>query len=105
MHVHQFCISLVLLVGLTCCQKKEPAPQTCGGGLQPATVVRGLNACGQNGFVLRLNDGATYPPDALPGDFQQEGLEVCLAYTTYEDLRLCACCGGTRLKIQQIRRR
>ena len=92
--------SALLLTGLTTCKHETPAP--CATGLTSATVVHGRNMCDQNGYVIRLADGTTYPPDALPADFQQVGLKVCLSYSVYEDPRLCACCGGTRLRIQQI---
>jgi hypothetical protein len=95
-------LSVMLLAGLTACRKTTPTP--CAAGLASATVVHGRNLCDQNGYVIRLDGGATYPPDALPADFQQDGLKVCLSYSVYEDLRLCACCGGPRMQIQQIQR-
>lgn len=95
-------LSVVLFAGLTTCKHETLAP--CAAGLTSATVVHGRNMCDQNGYVIRLDGGVTYPPDALPADFQQDGLKVCLSYSAYEDPRMCACCGGTRLKIQQIQR-
>lgn len=95
-------VSIGLLAGLVACQKTTPMP--CAPGLHSATVLHGRNQCDQNGYVLQLDGGASYPPDSLPPSLQQSGLRVCVAYTTYEDLRMCACCGGTRMKIQQIQR-
>ncbi len=92
----------LVLAGLAACQKTASSP--CGEGYQSATVVLGRNGCDQNGFLLQLAGSTTLPPDSLPAGFRQAGLKVCLKYTTYEDLRMCACCGGTRLKIQQIQR-
>ena len=102
MLTRQFFASLLLVAGLAACQKTATSP--CGQGYQSATVVLGRNGCNQNGFLLQLAGSAALPPDSLPAGFQQTGLKVCLRYTTYEDLRQCACCGGTRLKILQIQR-
>ncbi len=102
MLARRFFASLLLLVGLAACKKTDSSP--CDEGYQSATVVRGRNGCDQNGFLLQLAGSATLPPDSLPVGFQQAGLKVCLKYTTYEDVRNCACCGGTRLRIEQIQR-
>ena len=103
MLIRHICALLLVMISLVSCKKEEP--QTCGGAYQAATVVHGRNMCDQNGFVLQLPGGVTYPPDNLPTAFQQAGLRVCLTYTTYEDQKYCACCGGTRLTIQDIRLR
>ena len=102
MLTRRFFASLLLLAGLAACKKTASSP--CGEGYQSATVIRGRNGCDQNGFLFQLAGNATLPPDSLPAGFQQAGLRVCLKYTTYEDPRMCACCGGTRLRIQQIQR-
>jgi len=102
MLTRQLLASLLLLAGLAACQKTASSP--CGDGYQSATVVLGRNRCDQNGFLLQLAGGTTLPPDSLPAGFQQAGLKVCLKYTTYADLGMCPCCGGTRLRIQQIQR-
>lgn len=94
--------ALVLLAGLVACQKDEP--QVCGGNYKSATVIQGRNGCEQSGFLLQIDGAGTLPPDGLPTGFQQQGLKVCLTYTTYEDLRMCPCCGGTRLRIVDIKR-
>ena len=94
--------SLLLLAGLVACKKTTSSP--CGEGYQNATVVQGRNGCDQNSFLLQFAGNITLPPDSLPAGFQQAGLKVCLKYTTYEDLRVGPCCGGTRLRIQQIQR-
>ena len=93
--------SFLLLIGLAACQKVTTSP--CGEGYKSATVMRGRNGCDQNGFLLQLDGSTTLAPDSLPAAFQQPGLKVCLTYSTYEDLRMCACCGGTRVSIQHIR--
>ena len=102
MRTPQLLASLLLLAGLTACGKMTSSP--CGEGYQSATVVRGRNRCDQNGFLLQLAGGTTLPADSLPTGFQQAGLKVCLKYTTYADLGMCPCCGGTRLRIHQIQR-
>ncbi|GAC1375261.1 MAG: hypothetical protein NVSMB30_19110 [Hymenobacter sp.] len=98
---HIFAVVLVTACLLGC---KKESPQACSGNATRATVIGGHNGCNANGFLLQLEDGTALPPDDLPGSFQQSGLKVCLTYTVYEDLRMCPCCGGTRLKIQSIQR-
>lgn len=93
---------LLLLVGLTACKKDES--QACGSGYRSATVVEGRNGCVGNGFLLQIDKVGALPPDDLPVSFQQSGLKVCLKYSTYEDMRVCACCGGTRLRVVDIKR-
>ena len=47
-----------------------------------------------------INAGTTtYISDNIPDQFKQEGLEVCVKYELYEDMRMCVCCGGTRANI------
>ena len=60
--------------------------------------------CNANGYLIQLDGGATYVPDGLPVSFQQNGAKVCVMYTIYQDPRVCPCCGGTRMRIQQIAR-
>ena len=100
MRVSQGFAAVLVAVSLVGC--KKDAPPACSGDATRATVVGGRNGCNANGFLLQLPDGTALPPDGLPSDFQQAGLKVCLTYTAYEDLRMCPCCGGTRLKIQHI---
>ncbi|MCI1188066.1 hypothetical protein MON38_11600 [Hymenobacter sp. DH14] len=96
---------LVMAASLPACKKDAPQKEaTCGAGFAKATVLHGRNLCDQNGYVIQLDAGAAYPPDSLPANLQQSGLRICLTYTLYEDPRMCACCGGTRLKIGQIQR-
>jgi hypothetical protein len=103
MSLRQYITAFVLLAGLPAC--KRDADSSCSPGSQNGTVVHGRNQCDQNGYVIQLDGGPAYSPDELPVSFQQDGLKVCLTYTVYEDPRMCPCCGGTRVKIQQIARR
>lgn len=41
----------------------------------------------------------TYPSNNIPVAFRQEGITVCAEYDLYEDLGMCACCGGTKATI------
>src|SRR5689334_10852469 len=43
-----------------------------------------------------------YPADSITDQFKQEGIEVCADFELFEDLRLCACCGGTWAKIHSL---
>ena len=101
----QYIAAFGLLAGLSACKQDADTSSACNPGYQSGTVVHGRNQCDPNGYVIQLNGGPVYPPDDLPTSFQQAGLNVCLTYTVYEDLRMCACCGGTRIKIQDIVRR
>ena len=103
MAFYRFTAAFLVLVGLAACKHDSDSP--CGPGYRSGTVVHGRNQCDQNGYVIQLDGGPTYPPDSLPAGFRQAGLPVCLMYTVYEDPRLCLCCGGTRITIQQIVRR
>ncbi len=44
-----------------------------------------------------------YPSGNIPDAFKQEGLAVCADYQLYEDMRLCACCGGTWANIKSMK--
>jgi hypothetical protein len=52
---------------------------------------------------IKINN-QIYPADSIPQAFKTEGTVVCVDYELYEDMRLCACCGGTWAKIISMRR-
>ena len=60
-----------------------------------AIIVRNSPGCPSWG----INIGTSYISDNIPDQFKQEGLRVCVDYELFEDMRLCACCGGTRARI------
>ena len=95
----------LVLAGVVAACKKDQGPQqagACSEASLSATVIHGRNMCDANGWVLQMDGGNTYPPDALPPAFEQVGMRVCAVYTVYDDPRMCPCCGGKRLRIQYI---
>lgn len=63
---------------------------------QPVTITQQGTPCGQ--WAIKKN-GNVYPADSIPAIFRVEGILVCAKYELYEDLRMCACCGGTWAKV------
>lgn len=45
----------------------------------------------------------TYPSTNIPDEFKVEGRMVCAVYDLYQDMRLCACCGGTWANISSMK--
>lgn len=45
-----------------------------------------------------------YVADSIPTEFQQPGLQVCVQYHLYEDMRMCPCCGGTHAQVISIKK-
>jgi hypothetical protein len=81
-----------ILLGITACNKKDQC--------STVTITQTGTPC--SGWGINVN-GQTYPSNTIPADFQKEGLVVCAGYTLFEDLRMCACCGGTWADITFIR--
>ena len=107
MRFRRLIFPFIIAASLMGCKKEATqyeAPHACSEGFQSATVVQGGTLCNANGYLIRVDGGTTYTPDGLPVSFQQNGVRVCVVYTIYQDLRMCPCCGGTRMKIQQIAR-
>ncbi|MBL7741640.1 MAG: hypothetical protein JNK14_20645 [Chitinophagaceae bacterium] len=63
---------------------------------QSVTITQQGTPCGQ--WAIQKN-GNVYPADSIPTIFQEEGLVVCAKYELYEDMGMCACCGGTWARI------
>lgn len=68
-----------------------------------AEITKTVLACFDTSWAIKLDKGI-YPADSIPATFQQEGLKVCIQYSLYEDLRMCACCGGTHARIISIKK-
>lgn len=75
-----FCFLLIIIA----CNKKD----------QCNTVIVTQSGTPCSLWGIKVNS-QTYPSNTIPADFQKEGLVVCAGYTLFEDLRMCACCGGT----------
>ncbi|MEQ1678338.1 MAG: hypothetical protein ABL876_16690 [Chitinophagaceae bacterium] len=66
------------------------------------TLVTITNAApGCPGWGITVN-GRSYPSRNIPAAFQQNNLVVCASYQLFEDMTLCACCGGTWADIRTI---
>jgi hypothetical protein len=73
--------------GFTC--SKSEIDNTC----EKVIVTQNGTVC--NVWGIRVDEKTVYPSNTIPEQFKQEGLVVCADYKLYEDLRSCACCGGT----------
>ena len=85
-------ISLFIMLLFSYCSKNPPCTKV--------TITRHGTICSTWGIQV---NGQVYPSNDIPSSYQQEGLEVCVKYELYEDMRLCPCCGGTWAKINSIR--
>lgn len=88
-------LTAILLFASLCftsCKKKNTCKIT-------ATITKTGTPCSQWG----IQAGKTYPSGNIPDEFKQEGLQVCVEYDLYEDMRMCACCGGTWANIKSIK--
>jgi hypothetical protein len=64
------------------------------------TITQSGTPCSVWGIKI---NGNIYPSISIPASFQQEGITVCADYELYEDMRACACCGGTWAKINSMK--
>src|SRR5438034_3798488 len=80
-----FLLSLGLIAS---CSKNSKTSDDCVG----VTITQSGTSCGVWGIKV---SGTVYPSNNIPAQFQQEGMSVCAVYELYQDMRACACCGGT----------
>ena len=66
------------------------------------TTVITSSAPGCGGWGISINN-IKYPSSNIPLEFQHDGMQVCAEYEFYEDMRLCACCGGTWVNIKSMK--
>jgi len=80
-------VSLIFALSMLvpACRKEE---QKC----KQAIVSNSVGPCGNWGIVV---EGSRYPSSNIPDRFKKDGLQVCASYNLFEDMRMCACCGGT----------
>ncbi|MBL7745210.1 MAG: hypothetical protein JNN00_17170 [Chitinophagaceae bacterium] len=83
-----FCVLALILVIIAGCNKSS----SCNA----VTITQQGTPCGQ--WAIKKN-GNVYPADSIPAIFKEEGIVVCARYELYEDLRMCACCGGTWARV------
>ncbi|GEM_PF-2222137 len=93
---NSFIIAAFLLVSVVSCSKDKNNSNTacsCSSSNQLcATIVKVAANCDNFGIEVK---GVQFAASDIPAQFQVVGTKVCVAYTDYEDLRLCPCCGGT----------
>jgi hypothetical protein len=94
---YAFMILVCLAIQYTACTKNHDKTRDC----TLVTITSSAPGCGGWGIVI---DGTKYPSRNIPSEFQQDGMIVCVNYELYEDLRMCACCGGTWANIKSIKR-
>ena len=63
------------------------------------TITNSAPGCGGWGIVV---NGVKYPSRNIPAVYQQPGIFVCASYEIYDDLALCACCGGKWADIKSM---
>src|SRR6185369_10397480 len=78
------------------CKKSVDANSNCS----PVTITSSAPGCGGWGIVV---SGTKYPSRNIPDQFKQDGITVCADYDLYQDLTLCACCGGTWADIKSMK--
>jgi hypothetical protein len=86
-----FLIIIALVAATTGCTKNR---------CKAATVTQTGTPCSVWGIKINNN---TYPADSIPSYFKTEGAVFCVDYELYQDMRVCACCGGTWVKIISMR--
>jgi hypothetical protein len=64
------------------------------------TITNSAPGCGGWGIVV---NGIKYPSANIPSTFQKAGIFVCTEYELYQDIRMCACCGGTWANIKTMK--
>jgi hypothetical protein len=89
-----FFISLIFITlqNISCIKNK-------GTNCSTVTITNSAPGCGGWGIIV---NGTKYPSGNIPTQFQQDGLSVCANYELYQDMRLCACCGGTWADIKSM---
>jgi len=86
-----FIVLVLISFTNTNCSKKE--------NCLTATITQSGTPCSAWGIKV----GNVYPSTNIPDEFKQEGLQVCVEYELYDDMRLCACCGGKWANIKSIK--
>jgi hypothetical protein len=92
-----FIFLLCLSLGDSACRKSK---NTDNNDCTAVTITQSGTVCGNWGIKA---NGITYPSNNIPSQFQQEGITVCASYDLYEDMRACACCGGTWANIKSMK--
>ena len=92
-----------LFILLTCLVLETAAcsKNNSEGDCSAVTITNAATGCGGWGIKVKTS---TYPSNNIPDEFKQDGITVCANYELYEDMRACACCGGTWANIKSMKR-
>ena len=63
------------------------------------TVTLSTSSCKGVGIIL---NGIKYASDDLPSQYAVDGNNICIEYSFWEDLRMCPCCGGTKVHVISV---
>lgn len=85
-------IILLLMISLVDCKKNQSACSV-------VTITNSAPGCGGWGIVV---NGVKYPSGNIPPQYLQPGIFVCANYELYDDMRMCACCGGKWANIKTM---
>jgi hypothetical protein len=88
-----------IFILLTCLALENAACTKNSNDCTAVIVTQSGTPCGAWGIKV---NGTTYPSNNIPDEFKQEGKNVCANYELYEDMRACACCGGTWATINSM---
>ena len=83
----------LLFTSIACSKDNNNSDCNCSVAGQACAIIVKVAANCDN-FGIEIN-GQQYAAQNIPTQYQVVGTKVCVAYTLYTDLRLCACCGGT----------
>ena len=90
-----FILSLIVIQTIGCSKTKQEDNCTA------VIITNSGFPCNEWGIEV---NGVKYPSANIPAEFQQNGITVCAVYQLYEDMRACACCGGTWANIKSMKR-
>jgi hypothetical protein len=92
--------SAILISSWTCSKDDSIAPiKKESTNCTTVTVTQQGLGCNLWGILL---NGKVYPAMNLPDQYKKEGNTICVVYEIFEDMRDCACCGGTWANILSI---
>src|SRR5689334_21519243 len=94
-------LTVFLLQFAACTKNNNSDSNGTDGPCKMVTITSSATGCNDWGIVV---NGVKYPSANIPDEFKQDGIAVCATYTLYEDMRACACCGGTWADIKSMKR-
>jgi len=90
-------LTCLVFQNLACSKNNNDLNNDCTA----VTITQAGLPCSEWGIQV---NSITYPSANIPSEFQQEGMAVCASYELYDDVRVCACCGGTWANIKSMKR-